>query len=234
MAGTRIHFISVGTRAKVASGNMTPGTPAGARAGDVYICINVQRDNVAASMAATWGALYALNNGTTTRAHAWRHRRGTSEPDFTITRAAGNTGIACVLCFRNCWGEESGESPISTTQTQVVSPTSDLIVCPSATPPVGNDPRCNNMCIFIGHCADNGTVDFGADGTNPVPLQVLDDNTALGLDAGLVVSVGIHNDASATGARTIDYSLSALHIGGTILLRAKDQSPQMAQFGVGL
>lgn len=99
-------FIATGTVAKVASGNFTPGEPAGAASGHVLIMVIEQRDNVAATLSSDWTKVYSIDHSKSTsdlaRASVYWCRRGGSAPSYLVTRAAGSTGIAAVMAFSNC------------------------------------------------------------------------------------------------------------------------------------
>jgi hypothetical protein len=200
--------ISEGTRAKVASGNLTPGAPSGAREGDILICFLTQRDNVVPTMSADWTQIYTQVNGTTMRATAWWMRYGETAPNYLITRAAGDTGIAVVVCYRDCISEGD---PIHKSAKQN-TPGSATVNAPAVTTTLEN---CK--ILFVCHAWNDGTC--GAfSGTNPVPSEFLDDNTDLGLDAGLAISDGVQIGSGDTAARTATYSTTGYHVGATIAL----------------
>lgn len=104
-------FGTIGTVAKVASGDLVPGEPSGSSSDDIFICFLVQRDNVVATMddvsidPGQWSPIYGVDvvrrAGQELRCSAWWCRRLTDPPDFTITRAGGNAAIAVVISFGN-------------------------------------------------------------------------------------------------------------------------------------
>jgi hypothetical protein len=203
--------IGVGTRAKVASGSMTPGEPSGVEEGDILICLCTQKDNIVATMSADWTSIYGTNNGTTSRASAWWARRGSSAPSYLITRSGGDSGIAAVVAYRGCIADGD---PVNLSGTQNTSPTGPIITVPSI---FTNENNC--MLLLIAHAADDGTCGSFS-GSNPSPVEFLDDNTSLGTDSGLAVDDGVQAGLGATGVRTAICSLAGLHIGAVIALKS--------------
>ncbi len=199
---------AVGARAKVASGDLTPGEPAGAALNDILICVLTQEDNVAATMSADWTQIYAVPNGATMQATAWWCRRGSSAPSYVITRTGGDSGIACVLAFQNC---VTAGSPINVYGTELSAASATITI------PTINVSDTNCMMIAIAHADDNGTCAlFG--GTNPIYVEAVDDNTDLGLDCGIAVDTGINTVGGTVVTQTATYSLSANHVGAVIVL----------------
>ncbi len=207
MAITRVN---VGTRAKVASGNMTPGAPASIQAGDILLCFAMQRDNVVSTMSADWTQAYGVNNGASARASCWWYRYTGAAPSYVITRTAGDTGIAFIVAYRGC---ESVGSPIDNYGTQNSS-SSQAITAPSVATTQAYD-----KILFVAHAADNGTNGVFS-GTNPTPVEFVDDNTSSGSDAGIAADDGDKTDIGSTSARTSTYSLAQYHIGATVALKA--------------
>jgi len=121
-------FGALGAVAKVASGDLVPGEPAGSSVDDIFICILTQRDNVVATMADNsidpdqWTQIYGVDlcrrAGQEVRASAWWCRRGSSPPDFTITRPGGNAGIAAIISFGNIFGSGTILSPLDKVATR--------------------------------------------------------------------------------------------------------------------
>jgi hypothetical protein len=101
-----IAFRAVGTTSKVASGNMTPGLPAGHALGDLLVLVTNQQDNVSCSVTG-WTNIPGGtgNNGTNNRTEMWAKFDGGSESAPTVTHAAGGVSNAIIMAFS---GVDSG------------------------------------------------------------------------------------------------------------------------------
>lgn len=201
--------IGVGERAKVASGNLTPIEPVGVNAADILLCFCTQKDNIVSTMGAEWTQIYGVNNGVSMRGSAWWSRRYEAPPNYLITRVGGDTGIAAVVAYRNCIPIGT---PIDQFSTHATSPADVVVIANSVTTSLNN---CR--ILFVAHGADDG-VSGAFTGINPIPFEILDDNTNLGTDAGLAISDGIQVGLGATLEREAQYSISGLHIGATIAI----------------
>lgn len=136
MSGADVTFVSAGTEGSAASGNVTPGAPAGTATGDVLICAVHSTDQVSHSMNATyWTQIYQGNGGgTTSRLSIWWGRIAASESrDYLVTHTSGDTIIAGVCAYRNCIATGSpidvsgtgGSGTDSTMETTGVTTTTD-------------------------------------------------------------------------------------------------------------
>lgn len=210
-----VTFEGVGVSGVVASGNMTPRNPQALKVNDLLVCLLSQHDNVVATMPAGWTRIIAANNTVNCRLDTWWKRVASPSEagaTVTVTRAAGDAGLAQIAAFRNVLSGLLSTLPYEASGTaNNVGPTTTC-TCPSVTP-LSTD----RMCVFVGVIDDDGA--FTAfSGTDPVPVERYDELTTLGLDASLCLDTGIRAAATATGARTSTNGRSLDTIGATILL----------------
>lgn len=105
-------FVAAGTEGSAASGNITPGIPAGIQADDILIMVYHGSDQVAVTVDAAWTQIVQGNGGgTTSRLGVWWHRYdGVTAPSALITHASGQTPIAGIAAFR---GYKRTGSPVN-------------------------------------------------------------------------------------------------------------------------
>lgn len=98
-----VSFVAAGTEGSAASGNVTPGAPAGIVENDLLLCVAHSSDQVAHSMAAGWTEVFQGNGGgTTSHLSLWKHRYdGVTLPSLVVTHTAGQSPIAAIFAFRS-------------------------------------------------------------------------------------------------------------------------------------
>jgi hypothetical protein len=163
-------------------------------------------------MPAGWTRIIAANNTVACRLDTWWKRVTAtieSGQSVTVTRAAGDTGLAQIANFRgvilsgNPWEAAATANNVGPTAT---------VTCPNVVP-LSTD----RMCVFVGVIDDDGA--FTAfTGTDPVPVERYDQLSTLGTDASLCIDTGVRAAATGTGARTSTNGRSLDTIGATILL----------------
>jgi hypothetical protein len=223
-----IAYVAVGSSSAVASGDMTPGLPAGIAADDILISACAQRDDVAPTMTGDWTPIYDVNVSAGRRAAAWWHRYdGSTSPDTTITRAAGDSGSARITAFSGCI---TTGSPIDTFDTFAHTVNATTCTYPSVVPSAAN-----YELVFIHHAMNNGAVGQ-IDGANPVPTERWDFQNAGGLDTGLSLAHGPRTTADASGARSATELAAGHHVQGVIVLKlpgGTDTPQAVAASGTG-
>jgi hypothetical protein len=120
-----VTFVSAGTEGSAASGNVSPGLPAGIQADDVLVCVYHTSDQTAVTMTGDWTPVVQGNGGgTTSRLAVWWHRyNGVSSPSTTVTNAAGQTPIGGIAAFRGC---KTSGSPVDVAGTIGTSITTNI------------------------------------------------------------------------------------------------------------
>lgn len=206
-------FLAKGTSSPVASGNMTPTNPASLLVNDILFCFLAQHDNVAATMPAGWTRVtnFPIASGTAVRHDCfWKRVTSTSESSasVTVTRAAGDAGIAVICAFR---GLTTSGNPFNASATQA-NASSATVTMPTVTPSATAQ-----TIIFSAGVADDGA--FGVvSGSDPAPTERHDELTALGLDVSLLVATGERSVSTATGARTSTNARAAVNVGAQMAL----------------
>ena len=93
-------YVGAGTESSVASGNMTPGLPAGIQANDILVMLTAQQANADTtaefSVSANWTKIYVVTSagvgGGTLRQTVWWHRYdGSTNPGTTVTAGSAGT-----------------------------------------------------------------------------------------------------------------------------------------------
>src|SRR3954466_13829799 len=97
-----ITLVAAGTAAHAASGNVTPGLPAGFAADDIHICVVNAADNVVPTMPAGWTSKQGINNGLIERQTIFWRRAVGGDTAPVVTHAAGDSVTAQIFGFRGC------------------------------------------------------------------------------------------------------------------------------------
>ena len=118
-----ISYIGAGTVAAVASGNLTPGEPSGAQAGDLLIC-SIGSYGPGASVSCTMSAPWVCAAEDFYSYHSsisvWSCIRGSTAPPYLVTQSGGNSTIARVVAYRGLSGVING-STASYSSTNIIS-----------------------------------------------------------------------------------------------------------------
>jgi hypothetical protein len=211
VAPTVIAFRAAGAAASAASGNVTPGLPAGWQPNDIHILIVEQKDNVVSTVPAGWTLLNAENSGTTHRASLWWRRAVAGDTNPLVTHAAGNSIIAQIIGF----------SGVDTTTAFDVANSFTVSGADLTTEAGGiTTVTTNAMLVFTAHMADNHTsIGLPTPGTW---TQAFFSATASGSDSsiaahysGLLCCPG----AQAAVVATRSGALSAISHGAQLALR---------------
>lgn len=204
-------FFGAGTVSAVASGDISPTNPSSLALDDILMCCLSQHDNVVATMPAGWTRIVAQNNTAALRLDTWWRRvtnAAESDDVVTVTRAAGDAGIAEIVAFR---GLVTSGNPYNTAAS-VDNGFIDSVTMPTVTPSAAGQ-----TIVFVGAVADDSA--FGAvSGTDPAPTERHDSLTSLGADASLLIATGERSVATATGDRGSAIDLFALNCGAQIAL----------------
>lgn len=97
-----IAYVSVGTAASAASGNVTPGLPGSIQAGDLIVCLVESYDNVAHTTAtAGWTQLYSLTGASAThRASLFYRIAAAPNTALTVTHTGGSSIVSRCAAYR--------------------------------------------------------------------------------------------------------------------------------------
>ena len=140
-----ITYVGTGTAATAASGNVTPGLPAGTAVNDILICVVESRDNVAHTMTG-WTQLNTGTSGTAHRASLF-WRRATGGDPTAVTHTAGGGIGARIMAFRGV----STVTAFDVANSFTVDASADDDVEAAAITTVTN----NTMLVFTQHMADS-------------------------------------------------------------------------------
>lgn len=212
-----ITFIAEGSVANVASGNVTPGAPAGTQAGDLLIACIAYRSNAAFTnpTGGEWTTIATQQSSgntstTASTAIASGHMayciRGESDPNFTFTRTGGNVARAMVFAFRGV----DPTTPLD--NANVVTEASN-----TSTPTVSGwtPSRANNLYVQFCAGADNVLSSAwqanGGSGWSSWTEQE-DSNTTTGADTNLGVAWATSSAADAITSFQVTKAASSRHV----------------------
>lgn len=202
-------FVAEGTVANVASGNISPGLPAGIQEGDLLIAAIAYRSNAAFTLPSggewTQIAQESSGNTSTTASTAISSLmfaycvRGASDPNNTFTRTGGNVARGMIFAFRPGSGYAFGALDNSASYTPASNTTTPTLS--------GWTPSGPALYIQFVAGADNvpssGWTHTGGSGFSSWTEQE-DSNTTSGADTNLSVAW-----ATATGTTAItDFSVT--------------------------
>lgn len=203
--------VGVGARVKVSAGNLASvPLPAGWTATDLLLLLLGSGDNVVAT-ATGYTKKLETNAGVALRQTiAWKYAVP-GETAVTVTHAAGDGAIACLVAIRG--GPTSGD-PFDDAQATATTVPSTTAAAPAVTPA-----RYNALVLMLvngGVVANTSTTMTvsGYSGDNPVPAEVLDDDVFVGInEVGMALAVGVKADTTSTGARTATLVTSGQSVG---------------------
>lgn len=167
-------------------------------AGDIIICVVLNKDNQTVTFPANWTKFVESNNTTAQRITiAWKlAESGDIGTSFNITKPTDNNTLFCAvtLSFSGC----NGSAPIDAT-TPSIQPTataSDTVSYATF------DPTETAAYVVAAGVYNNDLTTAGAiSGTNPTFTNHVDLETATGTDGSIFVYSG-SSDGAATGARS--------------------------------
>jgi hypothetical protein len=203
-----IAYRAAGAVLSAASGNITPGLPAGWQANDLHILIVEQRDNVVSTVPAGWTLLNAANSGASHRASLWWKLAIAGDTAPLITHAAGNTIIAQIIGFSGV----NTITPFDVANSFTVSAADKTVEAAAITTVTANA-----MLVFTLHIADNHT-------TSTVPAgwaSAFHNFTALGNDAAIAADYKLAGAAALQGAlvSTVSGAANSISHGAQLALR---------------
>lgn len=203
-----ISRVAHGTVSKVASGDLSPGAPAGSASGDGWLCYATAIGATGLSMSGDWVEVYDETNSGF-RAAAFFHAYTGAAPDLTVT-SDGTIGLAVIVAYES----DAAAVALDDAATDPSTGNSATIDYPSVTPEGADE-----MCVFGWHVGFDGT-NGQISGTDPTPTEQLDDSHASGLTrAALGYADGVRTAGTATGARTSTHTSGIANLGSTILLK---------------
>lgn len=231
---SRIRFIAEGTISTVASGNVTPGEPAGVRAGDLIVVCIAARGNVAfTNPAGAWVTVNTQQSSgntstTATTAIASGHMayiiRGASAPSYTFTRTLGDLGHGKAFAFRGV----NQASPLDNSVAVTLAANATAVTTGSGwTPSVEH-------CLYVmfGAAGDNALwsswAASGGGGWTAWTEQE-DTSTTTGADSNLGVAYAFNNSRTAITAFTVTQAANSRHV-----IFAAGFKPEPRPYEVGL
>src|SRR4051812_21157356 len=179
-----ITFVAAGTAVWAASGNVTPGLPAGFAADDIHVCIVTASDNVVPTMPAGWTSKQGVNNGAIERQTIFWRRAVAGDTAPVVTHAAGDTVGARIFGFRGCVAAGDPIEAINGGSTGSGIPSASAITATAT----AITPLSANAAILFAlswTCADtsNFTTTASYSGTNPTFAEIADNTaTAVGVN----------------------------------------------------
>lgn len=212
-----ITFVAEGSVANVASGNVTPGAPAGTQAGDLLIACIAYRSNAAFTnpTGGEWTTIATQQSSgntstTASTAIASGHMayciRGASDPNFTFTRTGGNVARAMVFAFR-------GVDP--TTPLDNANAVTEASNTTTPTVSGWTPSRANNLYVQFCAGADNVTssawTQSGGSGFSSWTEQE-DSNTTSGADTNLSVAWATASGTDAITNFSLTKAASSRHV----------------------
>lgn len=212
-----ITFVAEGSVANVASGNVTPGAPAGTQAGDLLIACIAYRSNAAFTnpTGGEWTTIATQQSSgntstTASTAIASGHMayciRGASDPNFTFTRTGGNVARAMVFAFR-------GVDP--TTPLDNANAVTEASNTTTPTVSGWTPSRANNLYVQFCAGADNVTssawTQSGGSGFSSWTEQE-DSNTTTGADTNLSVAWATSSSTTAITNFSLTKAASSRHV----------------------
>lgn len=207
MAITRVAH---GTVSKVASGNLSPGAPAGSASGDAWLCYAWSNDTTVMTMDAAWTAQFNASVPTGRRFQCFSFPYAGSTPVLTVTNGGAAGATAFIVGYRPTAGSTLSVDGTPATQAAAAG---DTLTFPTLTPA-----QANEMCVFAWAVAADG-LNGAVSGTDPTPTEQLDDPDAANFTS-IGYADGIRAAATATGARTSTFSaVSGDRCGSTLLLK---------------
>lgn len=212
-----VEFIAEGTVANVASGNVTPGAPAGTQEGDLLIACIAYRDTAAFTnpTGGEWTTIATQQSSgntstTASTAIASGHMayciRGASDPNFTFTRTGGNVARAMVFAFRGVDTSTPLDNADAVTEASNTS-----------TPTVSGWTPSNAGNLYVQFCAgaDNvlssGWTQSGGSGFSSWTEQE-DSNTTTGADTNLSVAWATSTSTTAITNFSLTKAASSRHV----------------------
>jgi hypothetical protein len=203
-----IAFVSAGTGAEAASGNVSPTMPATVNANDIAIIVWGSDDNVTASLPAGWTIGDQGNSSFTHGGWGWRRCDGSEDgASVTITHAAGG-GIAARIYLYS--GVVSSGNPWRV-KSQSLNTTSDSSIEASSITPGAGD-----TVLLMGALGDIGTLS-GYSGTDPTFTERGEFSGTGSNFTHHGVSDGTSSGA-ATGGRTITSTGTGPSVGWLVAL----------------
>lgn len=219
------NFVSVGTAAEVASGNLTLNEPSGAASGDLLVACIAYRSNAAFTLPAGW-ALVATQqssgdtdatNGIASGVMAYIVRGG-SAPSYAFTRTAGDVARGAVVAYR-----DNSPSPYDTGS-------ANTLAVASATVTTGtfNTAQAGELIVAMVACGDtlttsafdaatdpataSGATDTTTEPTAGTWIERLDSSTGTGADTAIAIADAVRATAGATGTIQATVSAIARHV----------------------
>jgi hypothetical protein len=207
-----ISLVGVGTPVEVGSGNMASiPVPAGIQNNDILILVAHQRDNVNSSMPVDWTQKVQGNGNTTNRLEVWWKRTTGTESAPTVTRAAGNSGIAMMFAFRGVVTSGDPFNVVGAVQSNAGSPISTAAISPAA--------YATTILHAFGSQDDNT---WGTYTGVPTTEAWQERNTA-GTDNSLGLTYGVHPSGSTGTAGATELSVGP-DAGVSVLMALTPQS----------
>ncbi len=212
-----ITFVAEGSVANVASGNVTPGAPAGTQAGDLLIACIAYRSNAAFTnpTGGEWTTIATQQSSgntstTASTAIASGHMayciRGASDPNFTFTRTGGNVARAMVFAFRGV----DPTTPLDNANAVTEASNTNTPTVSGWTPS-----RANNLYVQFCAGADNVTssawTQSGGSGFSSWTEQE-DSNTTSGADTNLSVAWATASGTDAITNFSLTKAASSRHV----------------------
>lgn len=187
-----ISFVSAGSTARAANGNVTPGLPSGWAVDDIFICIIISRDNINSTMPAGWTAINSgTNNLNIIRTTVFYRRAVAGDLNPLITHSNGNQIVASISAYR---GVTTSGSPLDIIGTTSVNSSSTTIRANSITT------LTNGACVIFTGGIDTRS-HFSTFSGTPTPIERVDTPYQSNYPSEFLADFLI-NTAGTTGNRT--------------------------------
>lgn len=205
---------AVGTEAHAASGNISPGIPAGTAANDILLCLVLNGANDVLAFNGgdgSWTKKVEVNNGTTHRVTlAWRRAAG-GDSAPTISGATQDIQ-ARIVGYSGCITTGDPFDTGTGAPTNQTDAATTTVTSPALTPTVAN-----TMMIQCGGQSDTGaglSTYSGYSGTNPTPSEAIDNGfQGSTVNPSIFLADGTKNDTATTGNRTATATVSLISTG---------------------
>lgn len=221
--------VGIGALGSAATGNVTPGLPAGLTASDASTgvadlmwCLISTNSNVASTMSGSWNSFREVNSSTTLRGSLFWKRYQAGDTDPTVTHAGGtnNTTAARIIAYRGVLGTGNGMSSAQGTSWNETVNTANS-TARTVTGVTTNVADC--MIVYCGADGEEAT-HATYTGTNPSGATLLaneafDDGVTLGSDTGLWLTDALRSGAAgATGNLGNTASITSPFVGWILAL----------------
>jgi hypothetical protein len=216
----------IGTRAEVASGNLTLTEPAGIAAGDVMIACIAYRSNAAFTVPGDWNLVATqqssgdldATNGIASGLMMWAVRGG-SAPTLTFNRTAGDVAHGLIIAYSgghtSPFNAGSAVTEASATSTTIAPNIASVVSGELAVAMVSAGDNLNTT-VFNANALIQTNSGAGTDTTTAPTSDTwfrrFNLGTATGADSGLAIADGVANGSGTLTSPQASVSAAARHV----------------------